>query len=216
MPGRRAIGGRVVVITGATSAEMASIIVSAYGLSPREQEVSRLLAHGNSTSGIAAELSLSVFTVRDHIKSLFTKVGVASRGELVAPTDITNAFGAVVDLMRWAEQQLEQLSIKAASDESSSVTRQTTIEAILVLLVLIVAVALAILLARSLNLSLRRLREGALSVANRDLPEAVAQGRDTLILDNQVQAVLTDRDVVHYVPVFSLDRSHWWIHVPPT
>jgi DNA-binding CsgD family transcriptional regulator len=58
--------------------------VSAYGLSPREQEVSRLLAGGASTSGIAAELSLSVFTVRDHIKSLFTKVGVASRGELVA------------------------------------------------------------------------------------------------------------------------------------
>jgi DNA-binding CsgD family transcriptional regulator len=78
------VAATVVVITGATSAEMASIIVSAYGLSPREQEVSRLLAHGSSTSGIAAELSLSVFTVRDHIKSLFTKVGVASRGELVA------------------------------------------------------------------------------------------------------------------------------------
>jgi DNA-binding CsgD family transcriptional regulator len=74
----------VVVIAGATSAEMESIIVSAYGLSRREHEVSRLLARGASTSAIAAELSLSVFTVRDHIKSLFTKAGVASRGELVA------------------------------------------------------------------------------------------------------------------------------------
>jgi signal transduction histidine kinase len=101
-----------------------------------------------------------------------------SRGELVNPVEITQAFGAVVDLMRWAEQQLEQQSIKAASDESSSVTRQTTIEATLVLLVLIIAVALAVLLARSLNLSLRRLREGALSVANRDLPDAVARLRD--------------------------------------
>jgi len=45
---------------------------------------------------------------------------------------------------------------------------------------------------------------------------AVARGRDTLILDNQVQAVLTDRDVVHYVPVFSLDRTRWWLHLPPS
>ena len=43
---------------------------------------------------------------------------------------------------------------------------------------------------------------------------AVARGRQTLILDNQVQAVLTDRDILHYVPVFSLTESRWWIHVP--
>ena len=41
------------------------------------------------------------------------------------------------------------------------------------LLTLIVAIALAVVLARSLNHSLRRLREGALAVANRDLPDAV-------------------------------------------
>lgn len=45
---------------------------------------------------------------------------------------------------------------------------------------------------------------------------AVSQGSDTLILDNQVQAVLTDRDVVHYAPVYSIDESRWWIHLPPT
>jgi len=44
---------------------------------------------------------------------------------------------------------------------------------------------------------------------------AVARGRETLILDNQVQAVLSDRDVVHYVPVFSINQSRWWIHLPP-
>ena len=96
----------------------------------------------------------------------------------VQPLDITQSFGAVVDLMRWAEQRLENAVVQLAADESSSVTRQATIEAILVVLVLIIAVALAVLLARSLNLSLRRLREGALSVANRDLPEAVARLRD--------------------------------------
>lgn len=45
---------------------------------------------------------------------------------------------------------------------------------------------------------------------------AVARGRETLILDNQVQAVLSDREVVHYVPVFSISESRWWIHLPPT
>lgn len=45
---------------------------------------------------------------------------------------------------------------------------------------------------------------------------AVVRGGETLILDNQVQAVLPDRDVVHYVPVFSLNQSRWWIHLPPT
>ena len=101
-----------------------------------------------------------------------------ARGEAVAPADITQSFGAVVDLMRWAEQSLEAQIVDAAADESASVTRQATIEAIAVLIVLVLAVALAIILARSLNLSLRRLREGALSVANRDLPDAVARLRD--------------------------------------
>jgi signal transduction histidine kinase len=101
-----------------------------------------------------------------------------SRGEQVDPLDVIRAFGAVVDLMRWAEQRLEEQSIDAASAESDSVTRQATMEAVLVLLVLIIAIALAVVLARSLNLSLRRLREGALAVANRELPDAVARLRD--------------------------------------
>ena len=75
--------------------------------------------------------------------------------------------------MRWAEQRLESAVVQLAADDSAAVTRQAAIEAVLVLLVLILAVALAVVLARSLNRSLRRLREGALSVANRDLPEAV-------------------------------------------
>ena len=76
--------GTAVMITPASSAEMASVFVSAYDLSAREQEITALLARGTSTAKIAADLRLSVFTVRDHIKSIFVKVGVSSRGELVA------------------------------------------------------------------------------------------------------------------------------------
>jgi len=101
-----------------------------------------------------------------------------SRGVQVDGNELVRAFGSVVDLMRWAEQQLEARSIADAADVSGSVTRQATIEAILVLLVLVLAIALAVVLARSLNLSLSRLRDGALSVARQDLPEAVRRLQD--------------------------------------
>jgi predicted transglutaminase-like cysteine proteinase len=44
---------------------------------------------------------------------------------------------------------------------------------------------------------------------------AVARGPETLILDNQAEAVLRAVDLVHYVPVFSINEHRWWIHLPP-
>jgi DNA-binding CsgD family transcriptional regulator len=46
--------------------------------------VTRLVARGLSTEAIAARLYLSSWTVQDHLKAIFEKVGVATRGELVA------------------------------------------------------------------------------------------------------------------------------------
>ncbi len=74
----------VVVVEPAKSADIAPIIVEAYGLTPREREVVRGISTGLSTPEIAAELHLSGHTVRDYIKSVFEKVGVGSRGELIA------------------------------------------------------------------------------------------------------------------------------------
>ena len=73
-----------VVIEPAQAAEIAPIIVRAYGFTPRELEITHGLARGLTTSEIAASLFLSAHTVRDYIKSIFEKVGVNSRGELVA------------------------------------------------------------------------------------------------------------------------------------
>jgi DNA-binding CsgD family transcriptional regulator len=73
-----------VVIEPAKSAEIAPIIIEAYSLTPREREVVGALAHGDTTSEIADRLFLSPHTVRDHIKTVFEKVGVSSRAELVA------------------------------------------------------------------------------------------------------------------------------------
>jgi DNA-binding CsgD family transcriptional regulator len=77
-------GNTALVIEPAKSSEIAPIIVQAYGLTEREQEITQLLSHGAATAEMAELLFLSPHTVRDHLKAIFEKVGVSSRGELVA------------------------------------------------------------------------------------------------------------------------------------
>jgi DNA-binding CsgD family transcriptional regulator len=77
-------GQLALIVEPAKAADVAPLIVEAYGFSQRELEVTRLIARGFGTSQIAAELFLSPHTVRDHVKAVFEKVGVSSRGELVA------------------------------------------------------------------------------------------------------------------------------------
>jgi DNA-binding CsgD family transcriptional regulator len=76
--------GVAVVVEPATAAEIAPIIVQAYDLTDREEQITGLIARGAGTAEIAEELFLSAHTVRDHVKAIFAKVGVSSRGELVA------------------------------------------------------------------------------------------------------------------------------------
>ncbi|MEA2358486.1 MAG: hypothetical protein QOI62_1746 [Solirubrobacteraceae bacterium] len=73
-----------VVIEPARASEVATLIVDAYELTPREVDVTRALARGLTTNEIAGELHLSRYTVQDHLKSVYEKAGVSSRGELVA------------------------------------------------------------------------------------------------------------------------------------
>jgi DNA-binding CsgD family transcriptional regulator len=77
--------GRVaVMVHPARQPELASLITEAYGLSRRERELTRLVLHGRSTREIASELHVAAYTVQDHLKAIFAKVGVSSRRELVA------------------------------------------------------------------------------------------------------------------------------------
>jgi DNA-binding NarL/FixJ family response regulator len=48
-------------------------------LSPREQDVLRLLAQGNANKDICAELNLAEVTVKKHVQSLIGKLGVSDR-----------------------------------------------------------------------------------------------------------------------------------------
>lgn len=77
------LGPTAVVIEQARTSEILPLIVDAHGLTDRETEVIGCIARGLSTDQIAGQLHLSPHTVRDYIKSVFEKVSVSSRGELV-------------------------------------------------------------------------------------------------------------------------------------
>ena len=77
-------GQTAVIIEPARRAELAPLIVHAYGLSARERDITQLVLQGLSTKEIASRLFISTHTVQDHLKAIFDKVDVHSRRELVA------------------------------------------------------------------------------------------------------------------------------------
>lgn len=77
-------GPVALVIEAAAATDRAVLIAEAYGLTPRELEITQLITRGLPTTEIAATLFISPHTVRDHLKAVFGKAEVSSRGELVA------------------------------------------------------------------------------------------------------------------------------------
>jgi DNA-binding NarL/FixJ family response regulator len=53
-------------------------------LSPREQEVVRLVTKGLSNKAIAAVLDISYWTVSTHLRRIYNKLDVGSRAEMTA------------------------------------------------------------------------------------------------------------------------------------
>jgi signal transduction histidine kinase len=102
----------------------------------------------------------------------------AGRTRLISAADASRSLGALVDLVRWAEQRIDADLLTTATNRRNTVIWQVAIEAAAVLIALILAITLALLLVRNLVRSLSTLRLGTLAVANRDLPETVARLSD--------------------------------------
>jgi len=60
------------------------VALALHDLTDRERKVTELLVGGHGTEDIAGRLHISRHTLRDHLKSIFAKVGVSSRAELTA------------------------------------------------------------------------------------------------------------------------------------
>lgn len=58
--------------------------VASFGLTPREQDVHRLVAAGHTNRRIAEELFISPKTASVHVSNILAKLGVSSRGEAAA------------------------------------------------------------------------------------------------------------------------------------
>jgi DNA-binding CsgD family transcriptional regulator len=72
-----------VIVEPAHPARISPLLMGAYGLTEREQDVTRLVLRGDSTAQIGDQLCVSPHTVQQHLKSVFEKTGVRSRRELV-------------------------------------------------------------------------------------------------------------------------------------
>lgn len=73
-----------VAIEPATGDQLLGLLMTAYGLTARERDICHEVLGGHSTAEIADHLFISANTVQDHLKSMFLKVGVRSRGQLAA------------------------------------------------------------------------------------------------------------------------------------
>ncbi len=57
--------------------------LSRAGLTKRELEIATLIYQGTNTRDISEEINLSYHTVRNHIKSIYSKLGVSTRSEML-------------------------------------------------------------------------------------------------------------------------------------
>lgn len=66
-----------------TPAERLDLFIRAFALTTREGDIVKAVARGLDTAAMASDLYLSPYTIQDHLKSIFSKIGVDSRRELV-------------------------------------------------------------------------------------------------------------------------------------
>ena len=71
-----------VVQTGVRGAEVLDALAERHNLTPREREIVRHVLKGSSNAEIGDALFISVGTVKNHVYSIYRKLGVRNRGQL--------------------------------------------------------------------------------------------------------------------------------------
>ncbi|MFG3709847.1 nitrate- and nitrite sensing domain-containing protein [Micromonospora sp. NPDC047730] len=125
-----------------------------------------------------------------------------------APFDADEWDAAMVanaKLIRTVESKIDGDVVAVADDLRSDVQRQVFLETGLLLSMLLLAILFAYLVARSMARSLRDLRQGALSIAQYGLPQAVARLRDPQVT-GQLSPVQLANQIAEPLPVRSKDE----------
>ncbi|CAM3017972.1 LuxR C-terminal-related transcriptional regulator [Prescottella defluvii] len=84
LDGRGTAGRVAVTLEPAGPSEIAPLLAAVHGLTAREAEVLDHILAGETRVEVARQLFVSPYTVQDHLKSIYAKIGVGSRQELVA------------------------------------------------------------------------------------------------------------------------------------
>ncbi|RLK23616.1 signal transduction histidine kinase [Micromonospora sp. M71_S20] len=125
-----------------------------------------------------------------------------------APFDADQWDAAMVanaKLIRTVESKIDREVVAGAEKLRSDVQRQVFLETGLLLSMLLLAILFAYLVARSMARSLRDLRQGALSIAQYGLPQAVARLRDPKVT-GQLSPVQLANQIAEPLPVRSKDE----------
>jgi DNA-binding CsgD family transcriptional regulator len=77
-------GRAAITIRDSSVNEIFDVLAKIYDLTRRERQLAGLVADGQTTKQLSLTLSISQHTVQDHLKAVFEKTGVRSRGELVS------------------------------------------------------------------------------------------------------------------------------------
>ncbi|TNF38829.1 MAG: hypothetical protein EP315_00610, partial [Gammaproteobacteria bacterium] len=70
---------------------------------------------------------------------------------------------------------------------------------------------------KQLGFDVSRLRIVVLQDTNLRIPHAVLAvdiKGDILIMDNQIEEVISHQHIVHYVPIYSVNEKQWWMYLP--
>ena len=115
-----------IIIEPAHPARIAPLLMSAFGLSEREEDVTRLVLQGQTTDAISRQLTISPHTVQEHLKSIFDKASVRSRRELVGKIFLMHYEPRLRDNeRRRAQERLCVVGPSTRTDRVRGVSRPT-------------------------------------------------------------------------------------------